>query len=109
MPTIRLTLCQEPPIRVESGERVDVALPAKSLALLAFLALEAGPHSREGLTTLLLGASPQEKAGAALRQGLSALPTTPPGHLPNVASTAELHPPVPPLVNWCLPPGARGP
>ena len=49
------------------------ALPAKSLALLAFLALEAGPRSREELTALLWGESPDEKASASLRQALSHL------------------------------------
>ncbi|HKP30792.1 MAG TPA: AAA family ATPase [Gemmatimonadales bacterium] len=46
------------------------------MALLAFLTLETGPRAREELTALLWGESPEEKAGASLRQALSHLRTT---------------------------------
>jgi DNA-binding SARP family transcriptional activator len=46
---------------------------AKSLALLAFLLLEPGSHSRERLATLLWGEHPDEAARASLRQALMQL------------------------------------
>src|SRR5689334_21991947 len=73
MPELSLTLCGRPSVK-ETGR--DIALPAKSLALLAFLALEPGQHSREELTTLLWGESPEDKAGASFRQALSTLRAT---------------------------------
>jgi DNA-binding SARP family transcriptional activator len=45
----------------------------KDLALLAFLALEPGPHAREELATLLWSGSPDDKARASLRQTLKRL------------------------------------
>lgn len=54
----------------------DVAAPlsgAKDLALLAFLTLEPGPHTREEVATLLWGESPEEQARASLRQALMRL------------------------------------
>ena len=43
------------------------------LGLLAFLALEPGPHRREQLTALLWGDYPDDKAKASLRQALTHL------------------------------------
>src|SRR5215204_4750740 len=48
----------------------DVALSAKSLALIAYLAVEPGPHSRDQLASLLWGECPDAKAKASLRQAL---------------------------------------
>ena len=45
----------------------------KSVALLAFLALEPGQHSRDKIMALLWGDYPEEKARASLRQALSHL------------------------------------
>lgn len=56
------------------GERVP--LPAKCLALLAYLALEPGPHSRDMLGTLLWGDSADNRAHGSLRQALTRLRTT---------------------------------
>src|SRR5215470_127471 len=100
MPNIRLTLCQEPPIRVESGEPIDAALPAKSLALLAFLAVEEGPHSREELMALLWGESPEGKASGSLRQALSTLRSTVDSQLRIDRSTVEIDRSVPCDVRW---------
>jgi hypothetical protein len=66
MPEIALRFCSHPSI--QNGSEDGGVLPAKSLALLAFLALEPGPRSREELTALLWGESPEEKASASLRQ-----------------------------------------
>src|SRR5437763_13574198 len=46
---------------------------AKNLALLAYLALEPGSHSRESLAALLWGGSPERAARASLRQALRRL------------------------------------
>src|SRR5438094_379229 len=46
---------------------------AKKLALLAYLALEPGSHSRESLAALLWGESPEHAARASLRQALRRL------------------------------------
>jgi DNA-binding SARP family transcriptional activator len=48
-------------------------LSAKSLALLTYLVLEPGPHSREELAGLLWGESSDEEARASLRQALKRL------------------------------------
>ncbi|HZI73362.1 MAG TPA: winged helix-turn-helix domain-containing protein, partial [Gemmatimonadales bacterium] len=48
-------------------------LSAKSLALLTYLVLEPGPHSREELAGLLWGESSDEEARASLRQALKQL------------------------------------
>lgn len=55
---------------------VEVAIAAKSLALLAFLTLEPGSHSRDELSSLLWGESTEEKARASLRQALKQLKDT---------------------------------
>src|SRR5438309_11491617 len=46
---------------------------AKNVALLAYLALEPGMHSREELAALLWGESPEHAARASLRQALRRL------------------------------------
>ena len=48
---------------------------AKGLALLTFLVLEPGPHTREELAGLLWGESPEAEARASLRQALKQLRT----------------------------------
>lgn len=73
MPQVRLTLCGRPAVAVGEPPGREVRLPAKSLALLAFLALEPGPQPRAVLTALLWGESPDGKAGASLRQALTQL------------------------------------
>ena len=90
MPELSLRFCSNPPI--QNGSEGGGALPAKSLALLAFLALEPGPRSREELTALLWGESPEDKAGASLRQALSHLRTTFGGQLRIERTTVELDP-----------------
>jgi DNA-binding SARP family transcriptional activator len=55
------------------GERVTRQVPAKSLALLCYLAITGRRHSREKLAALLWGDSPQDKAQASLRKALSSL------------------------------------
>jgi DNA-binding SARP family transcriptional activator len=90
MPEIALRFCSHPSI--QNGSEDAGALPAKSLALLAFLALETGPRSREELTALLWGESPEEKASASLRQALSHLRTTFGDRLRIDRTTVELDP-----------------
>ena len=55
------------------GTPAAAGLGAKALALLAFLALEPGPHSRDEVAALLWGEFPDEKAKASLRQALTHL------------------------------------
>jgi DNA-binding SARP family transcriptional activator len=71
MSSLSLTLCGSVAV---TGEGVSAsALGAKSVALLAYLALEPGAHSREELTALFWGEYPEEKAKASLRQALTHL------------------------------------
>jgi DNA-binding SARP family transcriptional activator len=90
MPEISLRFCGHP--SMQNGSEDGGVLPAKSLALLAFLALEPGPRSREDLTALLWGESPEEKASASLRQALSHLRTTFGDRLRIDRTTVELDP-----------------
>ena len=68
-----LRLCGDVALCTPDGTPVAPPLGAKTLGLLAFLALEPGPHRREELTALLWGDSPEEKARASLRQALTHL------------------------------------
>ena len=70
MPELSLRLCGRVSI-AGAGVRPEVAsVGAKSLALLAYLSLEPGPHSRDKLATLLWGDYPDAKAKMSLRQAL---------------------------------------
>ena len=69
-PALRLRLCGDAGLATAAGIALHSELGAKSRALLAYLALEPGPHSREKLTALLWGEYPDEKARASLRQAL---------------------------------------
>ncbi|HKP16186.1 MAG TPA: AAA family ATPase, partial [Gemmatimonadaceae bacterium] len=68
-----LRLCGDVALCTPDGTPVAPPLGAKTLGLLAYLALEPGPHRREELTALLWGDSPEEKARASLRQALTHL------------------------------------
>jgi predicted ATPase/DNA-binding SARP family transcriptional activator len=56
-----------------NGDRVSGQLPAKSQALLGYLAITGGRHSREKLAGLLWGDTPEDRAKASLRKSLSGL------------------------------------
>ena len=71
MPSVSLTLCGS--VAVNGDGVLAGALGAKPMALLAYLALEPGAHSRDELTALLWGEYPEEKAKASLRQALTHL------------------------------------
>jgi DNA-binding SARP family transcriptional activator len=74
VPDVAVRLFGHPALVVAPDADVsDAAVGAKSLALLAFLALERGPHSRERLAALLWGEHPDEAARASLRQALMQL------------------------------------
>jgi DNA-binding SARP family transcriptional activator len=73
MPSLVLRLCSDVVLCSSDGVPVVPPLGAKTIGLLAFLALEPGPHRRERLTALLWGDSPEEKARASLRQALTHL------------------------------------
>ncbi len=68
-----LRLCGDVVLSSHDGAPVEPPLGSKTLALLAFLALEPGSHRREKITALLWGESPEEKAKASLRQALTHL------------------------------------
>ncbi len=72
---MRLTLCGTVQLCVDGidADNRVVPLPAKSLALLAYLSLEPGEHARDELRGLLWGESPEDKANASLRQALKQL------------------------------------
>jgi predicted ATPase/DNA-binding SARP family transcriptional activator len=55
------------------GERIDRQVPAKSQALLCYLAVTGRQHSREKLASLLWGDKPEAQAKASLRKSLSDL------------------------------------
>jgi DNA-binding SARP family transcriptional activator len=66
-------LCGDVALQPPDGSTIEPAPGAKSLGLLAFLALEPGAHRREEVTALLWGEFPEEKARASLRQALTHL------------------------------------
>jgi len=72
MPAFALRLCGDT-VLTSGGAPVQPPLGAKTLALLAFLALEPGSHRREEAAALLWGEYPEEKAKASLRQALTHL------------------------------------
>jgi len=73
MPALALRLCGDVALTSDDGMLVEPPLGSKTLALLAFLALERGPHRREEVTALLWGEYPEDKAKASLRQALTHL------------------------------------
>ena len=68
-----LSLIGSPAVAHADGGSVTPQPGAKALALLAYLALQPGSHSREDLADLLWGESPEEEARASLRQALRQL------------------------------------
>lgn len=73
MQAFALRLCGDVIVCSRDGAPVEPPLGSKTLALLAFLALEPGSHRREEVTALLWGEYPEEKAKASLRQALTHL------------------------------------
>ncbi len=59
-----------PEVALPRGEPARSLASPKCLALLAYLALEPGPHTREELAALLWGEFPDKAARASLRQAL---------------------------------------
>ena len=72
MTGISLTLLGTPALTVAGGPATP-PLGAKPMALLAYLAVEPGPHSREQLASLLWGEHPDAAARASLRQAVMQL------------------------------------
>jgi DNA-binding SARP family transcriptional activator len=71
--TLSLRLFGIPSLTLADTSAPGLLSGAKDLALLAFLTLEPGPHSREELATLLWGESPEVQARGSLRQALRRL------------------------------------
>lgn len=72
MTAIGLTLLGSPTLTVD-GVGATASIGTKPLALLAYLAVEPGPHSRERLASLLWGEHPDAAARASLRQAVMQL------------------------------------
>jgi len=89
-----LKLCGDVHLTAPGGEPFGRELGAKSLALLAFLALEPGPHQRDALATLLWSEYPEDKAKASLRQALTHLRDALGESLHTDRSTVELRGPL---------------
>jgi DNA-binding SARP family transcriptional activator len=73
VPAVVLTLIGSPAVSHPDGGRITPPPGAKELALLAYLTLEPGSHTREALADLLWGESPETEARASLRQALKHL------------------------------------
>lgn len=73
MPEPALHLFGPPQVVFPRGGAARGLGSSKNLALLAYLALEPGPHARDELATLLWGDSREEAARASLRQSLKRL------------------------------------
>jgi DNA-binding SARP family transcriptional activator len=71
-----IRLLGSPAVSLADGRTVAPTPGAKSIALLAFLALEPQAHSREELAGLLWGESPEAESRASLRQTLRAIRTS---------------------------------
>jgi DNA-binding SARP family transcriptional activator len=87
MPRLSLTLCGRVSVAGYVVQPATASLSAKCLALLAYVALEPGPRSRDELSALLWGEYPDTKAKASLRQALVHLREALPNAL-NVTRTA---------------------
>jgi DNA-binding SARP family transcriptional activator len=70
MDGLALHLFGPPEVALPHGEPARSLASPKCLALLAYLALEPGPHAREELAALLWGEFPDKAARASLRQAL---------------------------------------
>ena len=73
MADVVLALLGPPSVSFTGGGTVTPQPGAKVLALLTFLCLEPGPHTREELAGLLWGESPEVEARASLRQAIKHL------------------------------------
>jgi DNA-binding SARP family transcriptional activator len=88
--TVTLTLLGPPSVQLTGGGRIVPQPGAKVLALLAFLTLEPGRHTREELAGLLWGESSEFEARASLRQALKQLRSLLGGSVCIDRSTVEL-------------------
>jgi len=73
VPQPSLTLFGVPVLQLDGESSLEVSSHRKDLALLAYLVLEPGAHTRDELATLLWGDSADDKARASLRQAMTAL------------------------------------
>src|SRR5215208_3088524 len=70
---LALTLCGRISATIDGQSPPGEPLGGKALALIAYLALEPGVHTRDELTALLWGEFPEHQAKASLRQALTHL------------------------------------
>ena len=90
MADVRLTLLGPPCASVRSGAAPVPQPGAKALALLTYLVLEPGPHTRDELAGLLWGESSDSEARASLRQAVRQLRSLFGGILRSDRATIEL-------------------
>jgi DNA-binding SARP family transcriptional activator len=90
MPGLSLTLCGRVSVSGDVAQPATSSLSGKCLALLAYVALEPGPHSRDELSALLWGEYPDAKAKASLRQALVHLRDALPNALHVTRTSVEL-------------------
>ena len=93
-----IRLLGTPSVGFADGRQATPAPGGKAIALLAYLALEPGPHSREELAGLLWGESPEAEARASLRQTLRAIRAAFGDVITSDRSVARLE--TPPAVMW---------
>ena len=73
MAAVVLTLLGPPSVRFADGGAIVPQPAAKVLALLTYMVMEPGPHTREQLASLLWGESTEVEARASLRQAFKHL------------------------------------
>lgn len=94
MSGVALTFCGRVGVAGDVNQPLADALSAKSLALLAYLAIETGPRSRDELAALLWGDYPDAKAKTSLRQALVHLREAIPSGIHVTRTSVELVGPV---------------
>lgn len=92
---LQLTLLGPPRLTTDPEPAAVPRLGAKPIALLAFLAMEPGPHSRDELAGLLWTDSPNDAARASLRQAIRQIRGVVGERLRAGRTAVELDPPIP--------------
>ncbi len=92
---LQLTLLGPPRLTMDPEPEAVPRLGAKPIALLAFLAMEPGPHARDELAGLLWSDSPNDAARASLRQAIRQIRGVVGERLQAGRTAVELDPPIP--------------
>lgn len=92
---LQLTLLGPPSLKMDPEPEAVPRLGSKPIALLAFLAMEPGPHARDELAGLLWTDSPNDAARASLRQAIRQIRGVVGDRLRAGRTAVELDPPIP--------------